>query len=113
MQNTIIPITYIERKPDSVKYRIVGKGVTVEFLSSFIDDPHWPVEHIAEQYNLTPAEIYAAWSFYYDHKSEIDAHLSDMNAALDLAYEADTPRREALRRKYEQKTGRAAPSFDE
>jgi hypothetical protein len=29
----IVPINYIERKPDSDKYRIVGKGVTVDFLS--------------------------------------------------------------------------------
>lgn len=37
--HTIIPINYIERKPNSEKYRIVGKGVTVKLLSRFVDDP--------------------------------------------------------------------------
>lgn len=37
----IIPIHYIECKPDSDKYRIRGKGVTVEFLAQFINDPEW------------------------------------------------------------------------
>lgn len=68
----IIPINYIERKPDSDKYRIVGKGVTVELLSRFIGDPEWSVERICEDYGLTPAEVHAAWAFYYDHKVEID-----------------------------------------
>ncbi|MBZ0318982.1 MAG: DUF433 domain-containing protein [Anaerolineae bacterium] len=71
-ENTIIPINYIERKPDSSFYRVVGKGVTVEFLVGFIDDPNWTVEQICEGWGLTPAEVHAAWSFYYDHKAEID-----------------------------------------
>lgn len=29
MNPIIIPLNYIERKPESDKYRIVGKGVTV------------------------------------------------------------------------------------
>jgi hypothetical protein len=33
----------IERKPHSDKYRITGNGVTVEFLSLFLDDAEWPV----------------------------------------------------------------------
>jgi uncharacterized protein (DUF433 family) len=76
--NQIIPINYIERKPDSDKYRIVGKGVTVEFLAGFIGDPAWPVERICANYGLTPAEVFAAWAFYYDHKAEIDAWLAEV-----------------------------------
>lgn len=68
----IVPITVIERKPDSNKYRIVGKGVTVEFLVNFINDPEWTVEQICEGWGLTPEEVYAAWAFYYGHKDEID-----------------------------------------
>lgn len=71
-ENTIIPIRYIERKPDSAFYRVTGKGVTVEFLVGFIGDSNWTVEQICEGWGLTPAEVYAAWSFYYDHQVEID-----------------------------------------
>lgn len=73
---------YIERKPDSAKYRVTGKGVTVEFLSTFIDDPDWTVESICEGYDLTPAELHAAWSFYYDHKDEIDRRVAEESVIM-------------------------------
>lgn len=79
-EGVIIPINYIERKPNSEKYRIVGKGVTVEFLSTLMDDPDWSVEEICANYGLTPAEVYAAWSFYHDHKAEIDLRLEESDA---------------------------------
>jgi uncharacterized protein (DUF433 family) len=72
----IIPIHYSERKPNSDKYRIVGKGVTVEFLSRLIADSGWTMDPNCANYNLTPSEVHAAWSFYYDHKEEIDARLA-------------------------------------
>jgi hypothetical protein len=37
----VVPINHIVRKPGSGKYRIAGKGVTVEFLAQFLDDPEW------------------------------------------------------------------------
>jgi uncharacterized protein (DUF433 family) len=87
---------YIERKPNSEKYRIVGKGVTVEFLSTFIDDPAWTVEEICVNYGLTPAEIYAAWSFYHDHKAEIDARLEESHTRYNAHRAEDQTRRETL-----------------
>jgi uncharacterized protein (DUF433 family) len=98
-EHVIVPINYIERKPNSDKYRIVGKGVTVDFLSLFINDPEWPVERICENYNLTPAEVYAAWSFYYDHKAEIDRRLAEESARSDTAKARDQGRQERVRRK--------------
>lgn len=74
----IIPIQYIEKKPHSSQYRIVGKGITVTFLACLLNDPEWTVTRISEEYGLTPAEIHAAWSFYYDHKDEIDPLLEDL-----------------------------------
>jgi hypothetical protein len=43
---------------------------------------------------LTPAEVYAAWAYYYDHKAEIDARIqADREAAeqllADPAYQAE------------------------
>jgi uncharacterized protein (DUF433 family) len=78
---TIIPINHIGRKSNSDKYRIVGKGVTVEFLSLFMDDAEWPVARICAEYGLTPAEVFAAWSFYHDHQDEIDRHLAEAVAS--------------------------------
>jgi uncharacterized protein (DUF433 family) len=109
-EHVIIPINYIERKPDSDEYRIVKKGVTVEFLSRLIDDPEWPVERICENYDLTPAEVHAAWAFYYDHQEEIDRRLYESTTRFKTAYEQDAERRERLKRQYRQKTGRDYPS---
>ncbi len=103
---------YIEREPDSDKYRIVGKGVTVDFLSLFLDGPDWPVERICANYDLTPGEVHAAWSFYYDHKAEIDRRLAETSTRFDTAYTLDHERRQRLRRQYRERTGREYPSPD-
>lgn len=108
-QSRVIPINYIERKPESDYYRIVGKGVTVEFLSRLLNQPDWHVERICQNYGLTPAEIYAAWSFYYDHKAEIDHRLEEATIKHVTAARADHARREQLTRRYQEKTGKAYP----
>ncbi len=108
-ENIIIPINYIERKPNSDKYRIVGKGVTVEFLSRFIGDPEWPVERICQHYGLTPAEVYAAWAFYYDHREEIDTRVaSESVVPPDVAAEMEQ-RRASVTKRYLEKTGKHYP----
>ena len=48
----------------------------------------WSSEEIARQYpHLTLAEIHAALGYYYDHREEIDAELSEELTALDQADE--------------------------
>jgi uncharacterized protein (DUF433 family) len=100
--STIIPINHIERKPGSKKYRIVGKGITVEFLVHFLGDTEWPVERICDEYGLTPAEVFAAWAFYYDHQAEIDRHIAEGEAVGTYTTE-DEEKREQVRRRYERK----------
>jgi len=109
----IIPINYIERKPNSNQYRIVGKGVTVEFLSRLVNDPEWPVERICENYQLTPAEVFTAWAFYYDHKDEIDQHVDDSASRFDAATQDDLDRRERVAQRYQAKTGQPYPPENE
>jgi uncharacterized protein (DUF433 family) len=86
----IIPINTIERKPNSRQYRIVGKGVTVTFLATLLNKPQWTVARICEDYNLTPAEVYAAWAFYYEHQDEIDLVIAEAaQGEPDLAKHAE------------------------
>lgn len=101
----IIPINYIERKPGSDKYRVAGKGVTVEFLSRLIDAPEWPMERICQNYGLTPAEVHAAWAFYYDHQPEIDRRIEDAAARFDAAAEEDAEQRTHVMRRFREKSG--------
>jgi uncharacterized protein (DUF433 family) len=100
-----VAINHIERKPDSDYYRVIGKGVTVEFLSRLIDDPEWSVERICQNYNLTPAEVYAAWSFYYDHKEEIDARVKAASYVSPEEEETQRQSREKLLKQYRERTG--------
>jgi uncharacterized protein (DUF433 family) len=104
-----IPINYIERKPNSDYYRIIGKGITVEFLSRLIDDPEWPMERICENYDLTPAEVYAAWSFYYDHQGEIDRRIEEAAERHEAAALADADLRVHLTERYQAQTGKPYP----
>jgi len=57
---------------------IAGTNFRVAFLATFLDKPDWTVERIVKNYSLTPAQIYAAWAYYYDHKEEIDQQLREI-----------------------------------
>jgi uncharacterized protein (DUF433 family) len=104
-----IPINYIERKSDSDYYRIIGKGVTVEFLSRLIDDPEWPIERICDNYGLTPAEVHAAWSFYYDHQAEIDHRIEKAAQLHEAAAPDNAELRATLTERYLAKAGKPYP----
>ncbi|MCB9457728.1 MAG: DUF433 domain-containing protein [Anaerolineaceae bacterium] len=91
---------HIARKPDSDKYRIVGKGITVEFLVQFINDPDWTIERICQNYDLTPAEVHSAWAFYYDHQAEIDARLAAVKAEDTLHHDESRRQRERLTKRH-------------
>lgn len=96
----IIPINIIERKPNSSHYRVVGKGVTVAFLSRLLNDPTWTVPRICDNFNLTPAEVHAAWAFYYAHQAEID-HLVEASATdHHAAAQADAARYARLKQRH-------------
>lgn len=95
-----IPINYIERKPQSDYYRIIGKGVTVEFLSTLIDKPEWTLESICSDYGLTPAEVHAAWSFYYDHREEIDRRLQEAGTRFDSNRKQDQEKYDTVQKRY-------------
>ena len=90
---TALPMYHIEMKPDSNKPRVAGHGITVQFLAILHHNPEWTVERICEGYSLTPAQVYAAWAYYYDHKDEIDQAIEADEAAMerlanDPAYQA-------------------------
>lgn len=81
----ILLIEHIEAEPSTGKPRVAGKGITVAFLSTLIDDPAWPMSRICENYELTPAQIHAAWSYYYDHQEEIDRALREADERMEKA----------------------------
>lgn len=92
-EKVIYPINHIVSTPNKCfgKPRIDGTRITVQYLATLTDQP---VEEVCADYNLTPAQVHAAWSFYYDHKEEIDARIEKSeNRSVDN----DTPLLRKLR----------------
>lgn len=56
---------------------VIGKNITVEFLSTLLYKPEWTVKRICEDFALTPSEVHAAWSVYYDNKEQVDRHVME------------------------------------
>lgn len=64
------------------KPRIAGHRVSVENIVVLYEWHHWPVERIADQLELSPAQVHAALAYYFDHRQEID---ESIHAAEELA----------------------------
>ena len=99
---TLTPIKHIDFKANG-KPILAGTRLSIEFLAAFVDDPEWSVERLCETYALTPGQVYAAWSFYYDHKEEIDRALSEKSPRPDE--EAHRAKIEAMKARYAEKHG--------
>jgi uncharacterized protein (DUF433 family)/uncharacterized protein (DUF4415 family) len=59
------------------KPRIAGRRLKVQNIVIAHEWMGWSVDQIAEEYELTLAEIYAALAYYYDHREVIDAHIKE------------------------------------
>jgi uncharacterized protein (DUF433 family) len=103
----IVPINYIEiRRGDFGERAVVaGTGVKVDVIAVMHVYNNSSIEWIAENFDLSPAQIYAALSYYYDHKDEIDQRIAE---GEQLAEELGTPAEEVLermRRRLKEKNG--------
>jgi len=65
----------IERTPGVLggKARIAGRRISVQHIAALHDRGGWNADEIASEYDLTLAEVYAALSYYFEHREEIDA----------------------------------------
>ena len=59
------------------KPRIDGHRITVQNIVVWHEHLGFSVEEIANQYNLSFSEIYAALAYYFDHKDEIDKSIDN------------------------------------
>lgn len=66
---------HIETQDDIVggKPRIVGHQITVQNIVIWYEWMKRSAEEIASEYDLTLADVYAALTYYYDHKEEMDS----------------------------------------
>jgi len=54
------------------KPRIAGHRISVQDVVIWHNEMGYSVEKIAEDYNLSLADVHAALAYYYDHKEEVD-----------------------------------------
>ena len=62
---------------------LAGRRITVQQVAEYHTLLHWNPDEIAEAFDLTLAEVYAALSYYYAHQAEIDRAIYESRAALD------------------------------
>ena len=77
-----VSIDHIAIDPDycSGKPRIAGTRMPVATIAQLHLEMGETLEKIAAEYHLSPAAVYAAIAYYYDHKKEIDRHTAESRA---------------------------------
>jgi uncharacterized protein (DUF433 family) len=59
------------------KPRIAGRRIAVEDVVAMHLYHGQSIQYIIDSYNLTPVQVYAALTYYYDHRAEIDQSLAE------------------------------------
>jgi len=83
---------HIELTPDTAggKPRIRGRRIRVQDIAIWHERLGKSADEIAAEYDLTLADVYAALAYYFDHREEIDARMTEDRAFAD-AIRARTP----------------------
>lgn len=73
---------YIVSSPETAggKPRLDGRRITVQNVAIWHEHMGYSVDEIATQHDLQLAEVYAALSFYFDNKEEIDRRIAEDEA---------------------------------
>jgi uncharacterized protein (DUF433 family) len=76
---------HIEMTPDIAggKPRISGRRVTVQDIVIWHERMGKSADEIANEYDLSLANVYAALTYYFDHRQEIDHAISESNAFVE------------------------------
>ncbi len=61
---------------------IVGRNVKAKMVARMYIWEHAAIEDIMEQYNLAPAEVHSAITYYYDNQDALDSEYEQNIATL-------------------------------
>jgi uncharacterized protein (DUF433 family) len=59
------------------KPRIAGRRITVQNVAIWHERMGKSADEIATEYDLTLADVYAALTYYFDHRAEIDESIRE------------------------------------
>src|SRR3989442_3654135 len=70
---------HIELTPDTAegRPRIRGRRITVQDIAIWHERLGKSADEITAEYDLTLADLYAALAYYFDHREEIDAPITE------------------------------------
>lgn len=91
---------HIELTPDTAggRPRIRGRRITVQDIAIWHERLGKSADEIASEYDLTLADVHAALAYYFDHREEIDARMTEDSAfAKTLRARTPSKRDEKLR----------------
>ncbi len=91
---------HIELTPDTAgdRPRIRGRRITVQDIAIWHERLGKSADEIASEYDLTLADVHAALAYYFDHREEIDARMTEDSAfAETLRARTPSKRDEKLR----------------
>jgi uncharacterized protein (DUF433 family) len=78
--------------------RIAGRRITVQDIAIWYERMGKSADEIADEYDLTLAEVYAAIAYYFDHRAEIDQDIEESRAfAQALRQQTPSKVRQCLR----------------
>lgn len=75
-----VMMSYIELVDDGlggIEPVIAGKKITVHEIAAMVAIGGSSVQWVVENFDLTPAQIHAALSYYYDHQEQIDREIRE------------------------------------
>ncbi len=65
------------------KPRIAGHRITVQNIAIWHERMGKGADEIADEYDLTLADVYAALAYYFDHRAEIDQAIEESAAFVE------------------------------
>jgi uncharacterized protein (DUF433 family) len=83
---------HIELTPSTAgdKPRIRGRRILVQDIAIWHERLGKSADEIAAEYDLTLSDVYAALAYYFDHRQEIDARITEDRAFVQTL-RASTP----------------------
>jgi uncharacterized protein (DUF433 family) len=86
------------------KPRIIGRRIKVQDIAIWHERLGMSADEIAEEHDLSLADIHAALTYYFDHRSDIDRDIAEGEAFVE-ALRARTPSKVAQKLKELQARG--------
>lgn len=72
----------------SGKARISGRRITVSDVFFWIIKDKRTINDVCQDFDLTPAQIHAALTYYYDNQKEIDDQIAQADKEFEEGYNA-------------------------